>query len=116
MSYACFNTIYGIPLNRADLRGATIVRPEILDDLLESEAEGFVRYYSGSGNPEAFGIDYEKGFNECAHHLEMSEVDFTVPQETIEEFNKLYAALDDDVREALKIYGEPRAFVLVSSS
>ena len=112
MSYAVFNSIYGIPLDTDEI----MISSE-LAILIEDEEPGFITMYSGSGStPQAFGVNLEQSFDECSHHIEMSEILTTVTPEQIQEYQELFDAQDDNIKAELLDIGEPRLFLLVSSS
>lgn len=114
MTYAIFSPVYGIPLNK---NHDTVMRSEELTDLIEHEAPGIISKYSGSGDsPLAFGVDLDKDFDECSHHIEVGEILLTATPEQVKEFDDLFAGLSDDVKAEMLALGKPRVFLLVSSS
>lgn len=115
MSYAIFTTYFGIPLN-SNTSHEDAERPACLEDLIEGDGPGVhIRYSSGSDTPVAFGVRLGE-FDECCHHLEVTDVVTTITPAQMQEFHDLYNALDQEVRDAMQVYGEPRMFILVSSS
>jgi len=114
MTYAIFSPIYGIPLNK---NHQDVQRSEELQDMIDSEVPGIISMYSGSGeSPLAFGIDLDNEFDECQHHLEVSEVLLTATPEQVAEFDHLFAGLSDEVKDEMLALGKPRVFLLISSS
>lgn len=114
MTYAIFSPVYGIPLNK---NHQDVQRSEELQDMIDGEVPGIISKYSGSGDsPLAFGVDLDKDFDECSHHIEVSEVLLTATPEQVAEFDHLFAGLSDEVKAELLALGKPRVFLLVSSS
>lgn len=111
--YCIFTVVYGIPCHTNDYDHT---RSELVEEHIEIETDGFFSVYSGNGGqqPAAFGIIIGS-FNEACHHVELSTIP-TVSAGQIEEFNKLYNALDHEVQAELFRYGPPRVFFLAGSS
>jgi hypothetical protein len=114
MTYAIFTPVYGIPLN---INHASSPRSEEMEDMIDGEVPGIITKYSGRGDyPVAFGIELGKGFDECAHHIEVTAVLLTATPEQVTEFDDLFAGLDDELKTEMLAFGAPRVFLLVSSS
>ncbi len=113
--YAIANVIYGLPFP-PDL-------PEEVNDRLnevsEIEAElgpCYLAYYSGSDTqqPRAFGVLLCE-FDEC-QDVNIADLVLVPTQNQIDKFNNEYAKLDPEFKELLKDQGEPRVFILWSTS
>ena len=114
MSYAIANLIYGVPLHTND---SVYERPEILSEAIENELEGFITDYSSSGDtPGAFGIKVDE-VNECNHHSELHLAKFMANgHQHHVEYERLIKQLPKEVQSELKVFGQPRLFILWSSS
>ncbi len=106
--------VYGIPLSHK--YGEPWLSSE-LTYLFTTESPGAIALYSGGGeSPRAFGITAGDEIDECTHHTEMYEFTLEPTPEIVEQFNQLFAALDPELQEEIKQFGEPRLFYLWSSS
>lgn len=112
--YAIATVFYGLPLNSNDTE---IAKSPLLEENIEDESAGFNRLYSGGSNcePTAFGIELSE-FDEGCHHVELSDLKLEPTKAQYDEFTKLYNALEPELQEELKVYGEPRVFILWSTS
>lgn len=129
--YAICDIIYGLPLCiDTDNGGRTELIDECIDyggwdrddDFPKANSEGtvagFYSPYSGGGSisPGAFGIILDR-FDEGSHHVEISPgIELTPNQSQIDEYNKVWKNLPDDVKSDLGVFGEPRVFLLWSTS
>lgn len=113
MSYAIFTVCYGLPLSS----GLGRDRSTALRKLIEREPDGLIVKYTGSASetPAAFGVRLG-GFNECCHHVELSQLPMVPTDQQKKEYAALFAALSARDQAVLQTLGEPRTFFLVSSS
>jgi hypothetical protein len=116
MTYALMTPYYGIPLsNNQD-------EPELSDELMrlrdeDDEDVGFVSMYrQGDDSGGAFGVRAGDSIDECCNHTELYELTIHPAPEIVERFNQIYAALDPNIQDEIKQFGEPRLFYLWSSS
>lgn len=114
MSYAIANLIYGVPLHTND---GSYERPQILEDALENEDYGFLAFYSSSGErPGAFGIKVDE-FDECCHHSELHLAKFMANGHSHHtEYERLFKQLPKELQDEVRAFGQPRLFILWSSS
>ena len=112
MTYAIFTVMYGVPLS-----SDTTSRSELIEDLIEIDPTGLHAMYSGcaSENPAGFGVVLD-AFDEAGHHVELSALKLIPTAEQIEEYNHLFSTLSEEFQGAVKEYGNPRVFFLISTS
>lgn len=114
--YAIVNVVYGVPLH--SVLGLDDSWSEELEELIESQEEGFLTPYSGSGDemPAAFGVSIGE-FDEACHHVELSKLRLKPTNTEDEEFTKLWERLEPVIqKEITDKFGEPRVFFLWSTS
>lgn len=119
MTYAIVNIMYGVPLSNNDWDEE---RPELIEEVLENvdtdeTKVGFQTFYSGGASvePAAFGVVLGE-FDEATHHTEMSEVFKQPTPDQVREYSEALAALDEPLRLEVQKFGEPRVFLLWSTS
>ncbi len=105
--YSCGNFVYGVFLRDVS---------EEIECLQEDHIEGFLTYYSGSGDerPQAFGIELG-GFDA----IDNIDVDGFVPElkpEHKQKFIDLLALQAPEVQEEILENGEPKYFLMWSTS
>lgn len=112
MSYAIFTVYYGIPLSTGRRRSTK------MHDFIENGSEGVHTHYSGSADeePAAFGVNLKAGFDECCHHVELSDIPLAPTEKQKKEFDALFKALSAEDQAIVKTAGEPRIFFLASTS
>lgn len=124
--YSITNVIFGIPLNTpgdGDPKTSAyrLPNPDKSDELelalADEQPEGFYSFYHGGSDigPHAFGV-LLGAFDECHHHLDVDKLTLKATPAQIAEFNQMLADLDDDLRKEVEAYGEPRTFLLFSTS
>lgn len=112
MSYAIVNMIYSVPL--MDTNGE---RSDDVNDFIEEEPDGVLKFYSGSGEtPAAFGVNMKCDFDECTHHTELSSIRTLATTEEKATYKNLLADLTPEQQKMLEQFGEPRVFMLWSTS
>jgi hypothetical protein len=113
MSYAIGQVIYGIPLPYDD-EELPIDHP--LREAIEGEHDGFLSYYSGSGdNPAAFGVQLDC-FDEACFSIDISELRLEPTAAQQREYARLWEHVDIELQAELKKFGNPRTFILWSTS
>jgi hypothetical protein len=115
MSYAIANLIYGVPLHT---NAENFVRSEVISEALDrEEQDGFLAYYSSSGErPGAFGIKIDE-LDECCHHSELHIAKFMANgHQHHVEYERLLKQLPKELQDEVKAFGHPRLFILWSSS
>lgn len=119
MTYAIVNVMYGVPLSHNDWteERSELIQHAIEDPTTEPNEVGFHKFYSGGSDlePAAFGVILGE-FNEATHHTEMSEVIKEPTPEQIRRYSEVLAELDTPLRTDVESYGEPRVFLLWSTS
>lgn len=113
--YAICNVTYGVPLNTNE---SNHTQSELIAQCVSDEVPGFMGYYSGAGVdyiPSRFGIELGE-FDECCHHTDISTLQLSPTAEQVAEYKRLYEALEPEVKKELEVYGEPRVFILWSTS
>lgn len=112
--YAIATVFYGVPLNSNE---AEIPKSSLLEEAIEEEQDGFTQLYSGGSNcvPSAFGVQLSE-FDECCHHIDISTLQLSPTAEQVTEYKRLYEALEPELQKELEVYGEPRVFILWSTS
>lgn len=113
MSQAIAYFIYGVPIidDNDD-------RSEAHHRLIDDQPPGVITKYSGNGtwgNPAAFGILLSE-LDEGDHHDELGNLRLHATPEEVTEYQKLFAALDDEYKVAFLDLGTPRVFILWGSS
>ena len=111
--YSIGKIIYGIPLvnGQAD-------RSEALDEFVEDESLGVLTYYSGSADetPAAFGVELGS-FDAIEGAMDMAQLALEPTTNQIVKFGNLWSSLDPTLQaEINKVYGQPRTFVLWTTS
>lgn len=116
MAYATGDVIFGVPLVALP---PTVVLSEETDEYREegNRSLGFIRAYSGSHEetPSAFGIEL-LSLETIAAFTDLDAAKVTVTQELKNRYEELREALPEEVRDDLLALGEPRLFILWSSS
>jgi hypothetical protein len=113
MSYAIGNIIYGIPL---DLDEEDLPEDHILREAVDGEYDGFLSYYSGSGDiPAAFGVEIDS-FDECCFSIDISSLRLAPTDAQLRQYERLLEHVDQEVKAELEKFGEPRTFILWSTS
>ena len=89
----------------------------VLENAFEQGQDGFLSYYSGNADvaPRAFGV-FISQFNECGYSLDISELKLTPTPEIIAEYNKNYDALSQEMKDEINAFGQPRTFILWTTS
>jgi hypothetical protein len=117
MTYAIAQVIFGVPLN-IDEENDTV----LVDALEEFDAQdGFLTYYSGSGDtPAAFGVELDC-FDECCYSIDIANIKLEPSDGQRRKFYELWEHLEPEMRaEIKKASGQtvfvPRTFILWSTS
>lgn len=117
MTYAIAQVIYGVPLSDGDAMSEEL--GEILENegCSESEQAGFHSFYSGGSpvTPAAFGVRLDE-FDEACYSIDLDTLKLAPTNEQLALFNSAWASLEENVRKALEPMGEPRVFILWSTS
>lgn len=113
MSYAIARVIYGIPV---DLDFEELPEDHILREAVEEEYDGFLSYYSGSADtPAAFGVEIDC-FDEACFSIDISDLRLEPTEAQLRDYARLWEHLELEVKVELKRFGNPRAFILWSTS
>lgn len=108
------NLVYGIPLNvrRGDPEYSTE-----LEELIENGEPGFLSLYSGHGpKPRAFGVEM-RSFNDCMVYAEFKPEYLTPSTAQKSFFDSSWAEIPEEIKkEMIEKFGEPRVFLLWSTS
>jgi hypothetical protein len=117
MTYAIASLYYGLPPKVGDDFKTSGRTPRVEDALFNRE-EGFYIEHGGNASiqPGVFGIDMYSDMDECGHHTDLSEIRLVATEAEQQEFRRLYNGLDDELKADLAVFGEPRVFILWSSS
>jgi hypothetical protein len=88
-----------------------------LEEAVESEADGFLTYYSGHGDdPVAFGVQLDC-IDEACYSIDISSIKLEPSDAQRREFYRLWEHLEDEVKTAIEQkFGQPRSFILWSTS
>lgn len=126
MSYVIANLIYGIPLlqdidlpfpleDNKCFPNYEDERTEILTTFMDKyDSPGLICNYSGNSDtkPGAFGVLVgSSDVNDLFFNFKIG-----IDQSTKNSFNKLWNTLPENIKVEIKKYGEPRLFVLWSTS
>lgn len=114
MTYAILTPIFGIPLRKSNGGGRI---SDKMNNLLDDGRYGFMRYYGDCNDSAiAFGLCVGPELTQSLHHVESSSFITEPTKEQIAEFKELYDKLDEDIKEEMKAFGNPRVFYLLHSS
>lgn len=109
--YAIVNVIYGYPMTRDKLEEA------VSEGMFEDEPDGFLSYYTGSGDvtPAAFVVDIG-GFDEACDYVDPSDINLIPTEEQKAEVERLLSALDPERQALIRESCDPFVFFLWSTS
>lgn len=123
--YTIANVIYGVPVEidfdqyyrpvEKDLKAGETYEREFAN-CFENGQEGFLHYYSGSADmpPMAFGIELCR-FDEC-ETVDVAQLILKANEEIINEYNDNFSKQTEHVQAQLKQFGNPKVFILWSTS
>lgn len=113
--YTCADIVYGYDLG-SDSPIHSGFPAHLLETLQDEEPDGIYMPYSGSGAepPCAFCVVLDS-FDECQSVL-ISSLEMTVTDHHKEELNNLINGLDSNIADEIRKLGEPKLFILWSTS
>lgn len=126
--YICGTIFYGIPLHFPNDDGEhsefiQALKDDYLYDEPEKQIKGLYAHYHGGSDeqPMAFGVELAE-FDTTVSYIDLNQrlFDYLLTAENQKKFQHAWSlvwnALDEKMRTEFSVYGEPRLFVLWSSS